>query len=207
MTQSNPNNLPLYNSRIINTYIKLIRSRYSYINIGELLSYAKMEPYQVEDEGHWFTQEQINLFHERLKKLSGNKEIAREAGRYAASPDALGIMRPYVLGLVGPAKAYEIVGKIASNFTRSSSYESRLPAPNRVEITVTPNEGVKEELFQCENRAGYMEAIAMIFGYNPPKIEHPECIFKGGNVCRYIVSWEESIYYSFASFPFSNSLS
>jgi len=192
MTQSNPNNLPLYNSRIINTYIKLIRSRYSYINIGELLSYAKMEPYQVEDEGHWFTQEQVNLFQERLKKLSGNEGIAREAGRYSASPDALGIMRPYVLGLVGPAKAYEIVGKIASNFTRSSSYESRLLAPNKIEITVTPNEGVSEELFQCENRAGYIEAIAMGFGYNPPQIEHPECIFKRGNVCRYIVSWEES---------------
>jgi len=192
MTQSSPNTRPLYNSRIINTYIKLIRSRYNYINISELLTYANIEPYQVEDEGHWFTQEQINLFHERLKKLSGNKEIAREAGRYAASPDALGIMRPYVLGLVGPAKAYEIVGKIASNFTRSSSYESRLPAPNKVEITVTPNEGVSEQFFQCENRTGYMEAIAMIFGYNPPKIEHPECIFRGGNVCRYIVSWEES---------------
>ncbi|MBI4746717.1 MAG: HD domain-containing protein [Deltaproteobacteria bacterium] len=192
MTPSSPNNRPLYNSRIINTYIKLIRSRYSYINIGELLSYAGMEPYQVEDEGHWFTQEHINLFHERLKQLSGNKEIAREAGRYAASPDALGIMRPYLLGLVGPARAYEIVGKIASNFTRSSRYESSLPAPNKVEITVTPNEGVNEELFQCENRAGYMEAIAMMFGYNPPTIEHPECIFRGGNVCRYIVSWEES---------------
>ena len=192
MTQSTPNNLPLYNSRIINTYIKLIRSRYSYINISELLSYSKMEPYQVEDEGHWFTQEQVNLFQERLKKLSGNEGIAREAGRYTASPDCLGIMRPYVLGLVGPAKAYEIVGKIASNFTRSSRYESRLLAPNKAEITVTPNEGVKEELFQCENRAGYIEATATIFGYNPPKMEHPECIFRGGNVCRYIVSWEES---------------
>ncbi len=192
MTKLSPNSLPLYNSRIINTYIKLIRSRYSYINIGELLSYAKIEPYQVEDEGHWFTQEQINLFHERLKKLSGNKEIAREAGRYAASPDALGIMRPYILGLVGPARAYEIVGKIASNFTKSSRFESRLLAPNKAEITVTINEGISEKLFQCENRAGYMETIAMMFGYKPPKIEHPECIFRGGNVCRYIVSWEES---------------
>ncbi|MBM2834597.1 MAG: hypothetical protein HW406_1758 [Candidatus Brocadiaceae bacterium] len=192
MTQSSPNNLPLYNSRIINTYIKLIRSRYNYINISELLTYAKIEPYQVEDEGHWFTQDQINLFYERLEKLSGNKDIAREAGRYAVSPDALGIMRPYVLGLVGPARAYEIVGKIASNFTRSSHFEARLLASNKVEITVTHNEGVSEELFQCENRAGYIEAIAMIFGYNSPKIEHPECVFRGGNVCRYIVSWEES---------------
>jgi hypothetical protein len=49
-------NEPLYNSRIINNYIKLIKSQYSYINIAELLNQAGMELYQVEDEGHWFTQ-------------------------------------------------------------------------------------------------------------------------------------------------------
>jgi hypothetical protein len=48
---------PLYNSRLIDTFIKLFRRKYSYINMGELLSYAGMELYQVEDEGHWFTQD------------------------------------------------------------------------------------------------------------------------------------------------------
>ena len=86
---------PLYNSRIIDTYIKLIKRKYSYINVSELLDYAGMEPYQVADQGHWFTQSQINRFHERLTKLTGNEEIAREAGRYAASPDAIGVMRQY----------------------------------------------------------------------------------------------------------------
>ncbi len=78
---------PLYNSRLIDTFIKLIRRKYSYINMGELLSYAGMELYRVEDEGHWFTQKQIDLFHDRLAKLSGNENIDREAGRYAASPE------------------------------------------------------------------------------------------------------------------------
>jgi len=148
-------NLQIYNSRIIDIYIKLIKRKYSYINISELLSYAKMELYQVEDEGHWFTQEQVDLFHERLQKLTGNKQIAREAGRYSASTDALGVMRQYILGLVGPVKAYEIIGKVASNLTKSSRYESRLLSSNQVEITVTPNQGTKEKPFQCENRMGF----------------------------------------------------
>lgn len=185
-------NRPLYNSRIIDTYIKLIKRNYSYINVGELLNYAGMEPYQVTDEGHWFTQEQVDLFYERLVKLTGNKNIAREAGMYAASPEAIGIMRQYVLGLVGPAKAYEIAGKYAHNFTKSAIYKSTKRGTNKVEITVVPNEDVSEKLFQCENRIGYFEAVAIMFNYRLPKIEHPECLFKGGNVCRYIVSWKES---------------
>ena len=137
-------------------------------------------------------QKQINLFYERLEKLTGNKNIAREAGRYATSPDAIGVMRQYVLGFVGPAKAYEIVGKYARNFTRSSVYKSKRIASNKVEITVTPKEGVQEKRYQCENRLGFWDAIALGFNYRLPKIEHPECIFRGDKCCRYIISWRES---------------
>lgn len=184
---------PLYNSRIVDTYIKLIKRRYSYINIGDLLGFAGMKPYEVADQGHWFTQEQINLFHERLKKLTGNTDIAREAGRFAASPEAIGVMRQYVLGLVGPAKAYDMVGSASTKFTRSSRYESRKIADNRIEVTVTPNEGVTEEPFQCANRTGFFEAVSMIFNYELPRIDHPECIFAGGKVCRYTISWQKNL--------------
>ncbi|MBM4146848.1 MAG: HD domain-containing protein [Nitrospira sp.] len=185
-------NRPLYSSRIINTCVKLIRRKYSYININELLSYAGMEAWQIEDEGHWFTQKQADLFCERLIKLTGNKDFFREAGKYAASPETIGMMRQYILGLVGPAKVYEMIGKAASNFTKASIYESKKIGSQKVEITVTPIEGVNEKPYQCENRIGYFEAIAAIFNYRLPKTEHPECLFKGGKVCRYIVSWRES---------------
>ncbi|GFE58997.1 HD domain-containing phosphohydrolase [Geobacter sp. AOG1] len=184
---------PLYNSRIVDTYIKLIKRRYSYINIGDLLGFAGMKPYEVADQGHWFTQEQINLFHERLKKLTGNTDIAREAGRFAASPEAIGVMRQYVLGLVGPAKAYDMVGNASTKFTRSSRYESRKIAGNKIEVTVTPNEGVTEEPFQCANRTGFFEAVSMIFNYELPHIDHPECMFAGGDVCRYTISWQKNL--------------
>ncbi|MBU6391755.1 MAG: HD domain-containing protein, partial [Planctomycetes bacterium] len=182
----------LYNSRIIDTYIKLIKRNYSYINLSELLHYAGIEPYQVTDEGHWFTQEQVDLFYERLVKLTGNKNIAREAGRYAASPDAIGIMRQYILGLVGPAKAYEIVGRYALNFTKSAIYKSAKIGTNKVEITVVPHKGVCEKPFQCENRIGFWEAIATVFNYRLPEIDHPECLFRGESICRYIISWKQS---------------
>lgn len=192
MKTSGRKDTPLYGSIGVDTYLRLIRSRYSYINVSELLRHAKMESYQVEDDGHLFTQEQINLFHEKLEQLTGNKEIAREAGQYAASPDALGFFRKYMLGLVGPANAYELVGKYAGKISRSSAYEAKKTGRNSVEITVTPHEGVQEEPFQCKNRLGYWDAISMGFKYKLPKIEHPECLFKGDKVCRYIVSWQES---------------
>lgn len=183
---------PLYNSRIVNNYIRLIRSNYNYINIDELLLFAGMEPYQVGDEGHWFTQKQINKFHERLQQVSGNKNIAREAGRYAAFPGTIGMMRHHLLGLISPERAYALIGNYASKFTKSSDFVTQKIGNNKVEITVTPKIGVREEKYQCENRFGFWEAIATGFNYSLPIIKHPECIFKGGKSCRYLVSWEDS---------------
>ena len=186
-------NKQLYNSSIIDTYIKLIKSKYSFVNVDELLSYAKMTPLEVADQSVWFTQEQVNLFYERVLKLTGNENIAREAGRYAASPDAIGILGQYFLGLVGPAKAYDLIGETAnSKIVRSSVYASRQIASNSFEITVTPRPGTKEEPFQCQNRIGFFEAVTSLFQSKLPRVEHPECMFKGDQVCRYIVSWEKT---------------
>jgi len=186
------NNRPLYNSRIIDTFIKLIKSKYSFVNINELLSYAKMKPYEVADQGHWFTQEQVDLFYEKLVKVTGNKNIAHEAGQYAASPDALGVMRQYVLGFVSPSNIFEMVKKSAYNMTRSSVYESKKISSNKVEIIVTPNEGVAEKPFQCENRIGFFETIVLLFNHKLPEIVHTECIFRGAKACRYIITWENT---------------
>ena len=181
---------PLYNSRIIDTYIKLLKRKYTYVDIDEVLDYAGMKPYEVADQGHWFSQEQIDRFYDIVLVKTGNQNIAREAGQYAASPEALGVMRQYALGLIGPAKVYSVVGMTSARFTKSAVYESRRLSSTKIEITVTPRTGCKEKPFQCDNRMGFWDAIARMFDSRLPRIEHPQCMFKGGDVCRYIISWE-----------------
>jgi signal transduction histidine kinase/CheY-like chemotaxis protein len=183
----------LYNSRIILVYLNLLKTKYRYIDQAEVLGHAGIMPYEVTDEGHWFTQTQVNRFYERLVHLTGNPGIAREAGRHAASGESLGFLGKYVLGLVGPANLFYTLKKSTSNFTRSASYHSRRIASNKVEITVIPAAGVKERPFQCENRIGFFEAVLMTFNYDIPVIEHPECMFRGSESCRYIVSWRKSL--------------
>ncbi|MGM0451665.1 MAG: HD-GYP domain-containing protein [Thermodesulfobacteriota bacterium] len=183
---------PIYNSRIVQPYIQLIRKKYPDLDLSRLLTYAGMKAYEVNDEGHWFSQRQLNRFHEQLIKMTNNEHIARQAGRSAALPECIGAMRHYILGLVTPRRAFKMIGRAAANFTRSARYESRRLARNKYEITVAPPEGHTEEPFQCENRMGFLEAVLTLFNYKLSKIEHPECVFTGDAVCRYIVSWEQS---------------
>ena len=184
---------PLYNSRILNSYLNLIKRKYPHADVRELLLYAEIKPYQVTDEGHWFTQRQVDRFHEKSTQLAG-MDLAREAGRFAASGHSIGLMGKYVLGMIGPANAFFAIQKSSANFTRSSSYGSRRIADNKVEITVTFAEGVEEKPYQCANRVGFFEAILMMFNYEAPVIEHPECIFEGGSCCRYVITWKKTTY-------------
>ncbi len=180
----------LYNSRVVDTFIKLLKRKYSYVDIDEVLDYAGMKAYEISDQGHWFTQKQIDRFHAIVMQKTGNANISREAGQYAASPEALGVMRQYALGLIGPSKVYEKIGMASARMTKSAIYESRKLSHNCIEIKVIPRAGVQEKPFQCENRIGFWEAVAVIFNTSLPRIEHPQCIFKGDKLCRYIITWE-----------------
>ncbi len=186
-----PEEQPLYNSRIMDNYVKLIRRKYPHVPLQDLLAHAGMEPYQIADQGHWFTQDQINRFHDNVADFSGNPDIAREAGRFAASAEALGAMRQWTLGLLGPAKTFAMISKATANITRSSTYEHRQLASNKAEITVRVKDGLEERPFQCNNRMGFFEAIVLIFNYKILSLEHPECIFRGGACCRYEITWEK----------------
>jgi HD-GYP domain-containing protein (c-di-GMP phosphodiesterase class II) len=182
----------LYNSRIVDNYIRLIDRKYPQIRVATLFEFAGMTAHEVADEGHWFTQDQIDRFHKKLSFLTSNASIAREAGRYAASPDAMGAMKLLFLGTVGPKRAYELIGRGASRLTRSSTLASRSLSSNRVEVTATFEPGVKEKPYQCENRMGILEAVSLLFARATPEVEHPECIFRGGQTCRYVISWSAS---------------
>jgi len=148
-----------------------------------------MESYEVADPGHWFTQKQIDRFYEKVAELTVNPNIAIEAGRYAASSDALGAFKQNVLGMVHPAKAFTLIGKIVQNFSKSSKYETRQLTANKVEIKVTPRPGIEEKPYQCENRIGLFEAINMGLTHKLPRVEHTQCIFKGADSCKYLISW------------------
>jgi HD-GYP domain-containing protein (c-di-GMP phosphodiesterase class II) len=180
---------PLYNSRGIGVWLKLIEHKYGFVDAGQVLDHAEMKPYEVADPGHWFTQRQIDRFYEKVVQLTGNTNIAVEAGRYAASTEALGAIKQNILGMVHPSKAFELIGKSVKNFARSSKYESRQLAANKIEIKVTPNPGVIEKPYQCENRIGLLEAINMGLTHKLPRIEHTQCIHEGAGSCKYVVSW------------------
>lgn len=184
---------PLYNSRVIAPYLEFARERYPGIELAGVLDRAGMTPHQVQDEGHWFSQDQVNRFHDALTEATGDRRLAYEAGRHAVERRAVGGLRGYLAGLLGPQKFYLLLDRFTARLTRSAEYRSAPAAPCSVEVTVTPRDGVSERAFQCENRRGFIDGVAGLFGLAGQRVEHPECLFAGGTRCRYRITWRPSL--------------
>ncbi len=191
MTSDRSAKVKLYHIRLINTYLEYIQKNYPDIDIDEILDYAGLSRYELDDMGFWFTQEQSDRFYEIVREKTGNPDIAREAGRMEATSKSYDAVRQYVYGFLTPGVAYGLVESIGNKVTRGGYFKTRKLASNRYEISAYPSNGVEEKPYQCENRFGLFEAIAEPFTGEFATIEHTECLHRGGEFCRYIISWEE----------------
>ena len=181
----------LYHIKIIKTYLEYVRKNYPELNIDHILDYSGITKSQLDDDGYWYTQEQADRFHEIVDKLTKHTNIARDAGRYGTTSASYGTMRQYIFSFIEPSTAYEVMGKIGSKLTRGTKITINKIASNKVEAIFEQNPGVKEKPYQCQNRLGSMEALAMPFTGEYATVDHHECIHKGANYCRYLISWNE----------------
>ncbi len=183
-------NIPLYNSTLLATYMDLLKENYQHVDVPKFLKDAKINPHELEDRGHWLTQEQVDLFYECIVKATGNSQIAREAGRYVVASKSSSIIRQYAAGFATPAVAYWMFEKVSPTLSKHITFKINYLASNKVEIIAKLKENVNEKLYQCENRIGLFEALGKFFTERYPLVEHTECIHEGGACCRYFVSWK-----------------
>jgi PAS domain S-box-containing protein/putative nucleotidyltransferase with HDIG domain len=187
--------VPLYNSRLTNNYVEYLRVYHPDIDIAPILNYADIKSYQLDDEGHWFTQKQVDRFHEILAEKTNSPDIAREVGRFAVTSRSSGALRQYLLGFISPVTAYAVIEKINARLVRSAVMKIKSTGADKVEAKATLMPNVVEKPYQCLNRLGSLEAVAKIFTGKFAKIEHPICLHKGGDCCLYNISWEKTRVY------------
>ncbi|MBW1804371.1 MAG: GAF domain-containing protein, partial [Deltaproteobacteria bacterium] len=182
---------PIYNSRIIKIYLEYLRRYYPRIDPNSVLEYMGATRFEVNDQAHWFNQEQIDRFHDMLVAKTGNPHISRDAGAYAVSSESFGRIKKYLLGFMSLSSVYLLIGKIYPLMSRGADVEAKKIGPNQVEIISSPKQGVNEKPFQCANRMGSLESAAKLFTRNFAHIDHPSCFHRGDAACRYIITWHK----------------
>ena len=145
----------LYSSRITQTYLEFLRRHYPQVDVQEILEYAGMADYEVQDPAQWFTQEQVDRFQEILVAKTGNPGIAREAGRFTASSEGLGPARQHFLGFMTPVSVYLLMGKLYPILSRGAMVKAKKLGSYRVEIDVVPKPDVQENPISAKTGWGF----------------------------------------------------
>jgi len=184
--------IPLYNSRIIKNYVEYLNTHHPEVDARAILNYAGITTYQLEDGGHWFSQKQVDLFHEGVNNQTKAQNISRLVGQYSTLSKASGLIRQYILGFMTPSAAYSVLGKFHHIYSHHCTIHTRSLGSNKVEVVAIPSPGIEERPYQCENRIGALEAIGKLFTTKFANVEQVACIHRGGDCCRYIISWEKT---------------
>ena len=186
------NHTHIYNSRIIKSYVEYLKKHLPEVDSDPLLKYADIETYQLDDEGHWLTQEQVDRFHDILAKTTQDPDISRKVGRFSVTSRASGALGQYMLGFINPATAYGVLERINAQLSRGATLKTKAIGADRIEAKATLQAGVVEKPYQCQNRLGGLEALAKLSTNKFASIEHPVCIHKGGDCCLYVISWDNT---------------
>jgi PAS domain S-box-containing protein len=184
--------IPLYNTRIIKSYVEYINEYHPEVDIVPILDYANIMAYQLEDEGHWLTQKQIDRFQEILLETIGDPDMPRKVGQYTPFSRAAGKVSQYTLGFMTPAAAYTVLEKLYPHMSRGSTLRTTKVGATIVEAVAIQNPGVKEKPYQCANRQGIFEGMAKLFTNKFAEIDHHTCMHVSGDRCCYTIKWEET---------------
>ncbi len=184
-----PEDAALYNSRLIKNYLEYLQHAHAGLNADALLAYSRIRRAEVEDPGHWLTQEQVNRFHAFIEREVEDPQFSRRAAHFALLSKTSGMLRRQALGMLSPMALFRAIKTFGPKWTRATDFDVRPTGASRVELTVTPRPGVREQPFQCLNRQGLLEAGVRLFTGEFGRVDHPECVHQGGAVCRYHLAW------------------
>jgi PAS domain S-box-containing protein len=181
---------PLYKSGIVGNYIHYLETRVG-ADTDELLRCSGLTRFEINDEGYFLTQAQINRFHRCMDEKVADPEISYKVGQYALDAKSTGPLKQYGLQFITPGAIYKAVDRIYPKWARGHLCTTAITAKGRAEMTVAVRPGVREERFQCQNRLGILESIGKIQTGQPSRVTHPACMHRGDDACRYLISWRE----------------
>jgi hypothetical protein len=115
---------PIYNSRLVQSYLQYLRRFYPDVDISELLAYADMTSYEAEDPAHWFSQNQMDRFHRILDKKTAPANISREAGRFITKAENMGPARQFALGMMNVKAVFLLLEKMTPLLSRGSKVKA-----------------------------------------------------------------------------------
>jgi len=117
-----------------------------------------------------------------LHAAQADRRLARRVGQALVAPAAIGFPLWYS-GVATPEKMYRRCDKLLARESRGGRYSALAIGEGTARIAFDPEPEQAPELLYCEIRAGMLEAIPLLFGLLPARVEERACSQRGAPQC------------------------
>ncbi len=180
---------PELNSRLLKPMLRFYEKRWGKDQLIAFASRMGTTLDVLEDHDRWFSVERFLAFIRAMAVETGDPDIAYKAGRALMEPGVIGVERYFIRALLTPRAVYEQAAAITARYSRVTAWEADVYSRNRATFTFRPSSPDKDDHHFCRNRLGALEVVPLPFGLPQAHVEHPECLYAGGEKCVYEVHW------------------
>jgi signal transduction histidine kinase len=161
--------------------------------VASLLAGLGVTEQQLRDETAWVSLRFCEDFFEALLAAGEDPGMFDRCGRLAVSPRYGGILRPLFRAVGDPLFAYRQVSQATGRFNKVGEMSLRQARPGFVSIEYRPHPDAPRERggHVCRARGAQLAALPLMFDVPPAEIDHPACLHRGAEVCRYELRWKE----------------
>jgi len=169
----------------------------------DLLVGAGLEPNTIDQETAWVSVEAARRALLAIGEELGQAALA-DAARFVSHPEALGPWVRMVREVKAPIDAYGYLASHAPEQTRVGDYELETLSPtqatgapkrgpHKLKITYRPrpDEPSETDDLLCTMRTAQLAGLTTLWGLPPATVVHESCLAKGGDACRYVVTFQE----------------
>jgi eukaryotic-like serine/threonine-protein kinase len=192
----------------LKTYLLRLRAEKGERAVRSLLAAAGIDPAAVDNETGWLS---VSATKRALKLLSEQlgADALRHRGDWTTHAEALGTLVRMLRTAEQPIDAYRYLAANSKEVTRVGTWDveehERRPEGGTDKASVRavvmvyrprhdPDEAAEHvdtagEDLLCAAREGELASYPRIWGLGDAHVVHESCVFKGGEACRYAITW------------------
>lgn len=172
-------------------YLVRLREQLGPGDVRTLLLAAGLPTGLLDDESTWLSIGSARRMLAAIARVLGEEGIAHR-GEWMTHPETLGTYVRLLRTALTPLGAYRYLTEHAAETTRAGRFELDHPRSDSASIVYFPHTEMSADQgdpLLCSVRAAELRGVPRLWGLPDAELEHPECLARGGDCCRYELKW------------------
>lgn len=172
--------------------LRLVRASHGELGVREMLTLAgsRRDPAFLQDTDNWVSLDEAVAMLEAGVRVSGDPQFARRVGEHAVRQHAGTQVATLLRSLGSPEAVLKGIMTAAAKFSAVTDMEAIETGPGHALVRAVAREGFERSKLHCDWTSGLLSQPCALFGLPPARVEEEECQARGGDECRYSVTWD-----------------